>query len=105
MKQTILFCAILVSFLGFSQERSLINQPPKSVEEIDHYIKAVEIKIESVKSDSIQHEQALRSGWYLEMARNIKAAKRERRILLGAKEEKPEELEEQEKVLPQNPNY
>ncbi len=97
----IVFFTFFSSFL-FAQDETLRNNSAQSVEEVDAYITAIETKITMVKSDSVQHQKALNSGWYLQMAQNIRAAKRQRKILLG---EAKEENSTPTNNSPKNSNY
>lgn len=72
----------LISFNSFGQ-----NTGFKSVEDIDSYIQAVEIKIEHVKNNPEQKKIAEEEGWFEQMDANIQEAKKQREILLGKKEE------------------
>lgn len=95
MKNCIVALSVLLTSALFGQEQpvrevkmtklqpALINNSPSAdpaasqdslagmtIEHCEYVIQAIDQKVEYIKSDQTQHEQALASGWYDRMAQN-----------------------------------
>lgn len=110
MKNCIVALSVLISSFVLGQEQpvrevkmtklqpALINNSPSAdpaasqdslagmtIEHCEYVIQAIDQKVEYIKSDQTQHEQALASGWYDRMAVNRAAWVADRDELLRRK--------------------
>lgn len=53
------------------------KEPVKDISYWNNYINSIETKVETVKADPSQDEEAKKSGWYTEMQNNIDHARAE----------------------------
>ena len=75
---SVVLCALS---MAFSQEETREKVGFKSVEAVESYINAVEVKIEHVKSDPDRKKEAEEMGWFEQMEKNLEEARRQKAIL------------------------